>query len=459
MGRRQRQRDRTAHRLLQEHVDQVRPTFTGALVDLDEALRPDGTVPIKLISPGWGSKGYYSAEVLKRDGPAAWPAGTHMYLDHPSLTEAMDRPERSVRDLAAVLETGARWSDTHPQGPGLYAEANVFPQFRDAIAAMAPHIGVSIRARGTGRQGEAEGRTGPIVESIDDGLSCDFVTKAGRGGQVLALAEAAGLDLGDPVDLEESGTVGSRFEAGIHRDFTCRADDLYGDGRLTRDERIALSNAIGDALAAFVAAIESSNPQLYERGWWDEPADPCSPTTTDPTGEENMPITAEERAALITELRESVLEEARTAVSAELEEARSTAATEKARGDRAEHALLAGKAQARALAEAAKIDGLPQTTRLRVAEAAIAAELPTTVVDGVTVLDEAAFDAAVVKLIDAEVAYLKEAGVNIGGGQVTGAGTTGTPVATAGTDEAALAESFQALGLSESAAKTAAAGR
>lgn len=458
MGRRQRNRDRTAHRLLEEHVDGVQPTFTGALVDLDEALRPDGTVPIKLISPGWGSKGYYSAEVLKRDGPKAWPAGTHMYLDHPSLTEAMDRPERSVRDLAAVLETGARWSDTHPQGPGLYAEANVFPPFREAIAAMAPHIGVSIRARGTGRQGEAEGRTGPIVESIDDGLSCDFVTKAGRGGQVLALAEAAGLDLGDPVDLQEAGTVGSRFEAGIHSDFTCRADDLYGDGRLTRDERIALSNAIGDALAAFVAAIENTQPQLYERGWWDEPAELCDPNP-DPTEESPMPMTAEEKAAIITELRESVLEEARGAVAAELEEARTTAAAEKARGDRAEHALLAGKAQARALAEAAKIDGLPQTTRLRVAEAAIAAELPTTVVDGVTVLDEAAFDAHVTTLIDAEVAYLTEAGVTIGGGQVTGAGTTGAPAADPATNEADLAESFQALGLSESAAKTAAAGR
>ena len=62
------------------------------------------------------------------------------------------------------------------------------------------------------------------------------------------------------------------IESLIHRDFTVRADELFGDGRLTREERIALSSAIGSALSAFAADVESSVPHLLERDPWDFPA-------------------------------------------------------------------------------------------------------------------------------------------------------------------------------------------
>src|SRR3546814_15388711 len=39
--------------------------------------------------------------------------------------------------------------------------------------------------------GEAEGRTGPIIEGLADIASVDFVTRAGRGGRVLSVLESA----------------------------------------------------------------------------------------------------------------------------------------------------------------------------------------------------------------------------------------------------------------------------
>jgi len=39
---------------------------------------------IKLIAPGKGSSAFYPAEVLKRDGPQVFKAGTHVYLNHPT---------------------------------------------------------------------------------------------------------------------------------------------------------------------------------------------------------------------------------------------------------------------------------------------------------------------------------------------------------------------------------------
>lgn len=144
-----------------------------------------GNVPIKIIAPGWGSSGYYSAEVLKRDGPKAFKAGLHMYVDHPTPQEEAARPERSIKDLAAVLATDAQWQDAGKQGAGLYATAKVFGDHQEAIAERAKNIGVSIRALGQAKAGEAAGRKGPIIEAITVGKSVDFVTLPGAGGAVL----------------------------------------------------------------------------------------------------------------------------------------------------------------------------------------------------------------------------------------------------------------------------------
>lgn len=167
-------------------------TLVGDLVPLEEAVASDGALPIiKIIQPGWGSSGYYSADVLRRDGPKVFAPGLKMYWDHPTETEEAERPERSLRDLAAELVSGAEYREDGPRGPGLYAKARVFGPYREAVQELAPHIGVSIRALGRARHGEADGRQGPIVEQIVAGKSVDFVTVAGAGGEIVGLFEAA----------------------------------------------------------------------------------------------------------------------------------------------------------------------------------------------------------------------------------------------------------------------------
>jgi hypothetical protein len=158
--------------------------LTSEAVPLTEAAT-GGNIPIKIIAPGWGSSGYYSAEVLKRDGPKAFKAGLHMYVDHPTPQEEASRPERSLKDLAAVLASDAQWMENGKAGPGLYATAKVFGDHAASIAERGKSIGVSIRALGQARAGEAEGRKGPIIEAITTGKSVDFVTLPGAGGAVL----------------------------------------------------------------------------------------------------------------------------------------------------------------------------------------------------------------------------------------------------------------------------------
>ena len=157
---------------------------------VEAAVRRDGTIPVRIIQPGWGSSGYYPAEVLQRDGPQVFKAGTKMFWNHATRNEEAERPEGDLRDLAAELVNDARWIPDHPAGAGLYADAKVFEAYKPAIDDLAPHIGVSIRAAGKAQPGQAEGKPGKIITAITAARSVDFVTSPGAGGQILQLFEA-----------------------------------------------------------------------------------------------------------------------------------------------------------------------------------------------------------------------------------------------------------------------------
>jgi ribosomal protein L11 len=158
---------------------------------MERAVRSDGTIPVKIIQPGWGSSGYYPAEVLERDGPKIFTKGTKMYWNHQTATEEAERPEGDLNHLAAELVSDARYQANGPAGAGLYADAKVFEKYKAPIDDLAPHIGVSIRAYGKASQGTIEGREGPIVQELTKRRSIDFVTAPGAGGQILSLFEAA----------------------------------------------------------------------------------------------------------------------------------------------------------------------------------------------------------------------------------------------------------------------------
>lgn len=358
------------------------------------------SIALELITPGWGSSGYYSPQVLEAAGrDRVFPAGTHMYIDHPSASEDRDRPERSVRDLAAVLTTDATWN-----GSALVAEARVFAPYQQLLAEAKDAIGVSIRAAGDMEMGEAEGRRGRIITSLVHSTSVDFVTRAGRGGRITELLESARPTR---THVAEARNVGQWVESQIHKSFTVMADDMAADGRLSRDERIALSSAIGDGLAAFVASLEASSPQLYQRDIWDEPTDPQVSETRDvpvdpaggsPTQESQEDTTMPQ----IEEGRLAQLEEAAGRVQT-LESERDA---HKARADRAELALAEATARHAArpvvAAKVAESKVLGPRTQARLVESVLA-DLP--VADG-KVADDALTAAvtAAVEAAEAEIA-------------------------------------------------------
>lgn len=171
--------------------DAAAPLYEQFTPLCERAVRPDGTIGIKIIGPGWGSSGYYGRPVLERDVPRVFPPGTQMFWNHDTPTEEMERPEGDLSRLAAVTVSSPIWLDNGPKGPGMYADARPFAGYAEAIDEIGEHIGVSIRALGRQTLGEAEGKQGRIIQELVAGKSVDFVTVPGAGGAILSVFESA----------------------------------------------------------------------------------------------------------------------------------------------------------------------------------------------------------------------------------------------------------------------------
>lgn len=156
-----------------------------------------------------GSSGYYPAEVLRRDGPKAFRAGTHVYFDHPPESEELERPERSVKDLAGALIEDAHYEDGR-DGKGLFAKVQFFPDHKETIESMASVVGMSIRAAGTIEESESGQQ---VVTSIVHGLSVDIVTHAGAGGRLIEMTEKATATTTTPVVAAAASQVATLSEA------------------------------------------------------------------------------------------------------------------------------------------------------------------------------------------------------------------------------------------------------
>ena len=181
-----------------------------------------GTVPITIATPGWGSSGFYSQKVMENAVEnKVFGKGLHLYMDHPGEAERFDRPERSVRDLVGTLTDDATWQD----GTGIVAEAKIFGPYRDLFRDedFVEAIGVSLRASADTTVGEAEGRKGTIITELVEAASVDFVTRAGRGGRVMAALESARAQASEAT----TDDIRDRLERALRDDYPPDADGYH----------------------------------------------------------------------------------------------------------------------------------------------------------------------------------------------------------------------------------------
>ena len=439
-----------------------RLTFKEVGTSAALAPAPKGSTrrEVTIIQAGWGSSGYYSREMLARDGPKVFPKGTHMYMNHPSLTEDIEQPERKVENLAAVLT-----SDPVMIGNELKANADIYEHWAPLVNAVAGDIGVSIRAIGEAEPGTAEGKNGMIIDALTEGISVDFVTKAGAGGKVGMLLESA-AEIGR--EIEEARNVADWFAARIHSRFTMVADDMFGEGYLTRDERIGLSKGIGEALDAFNTFVDANMSQLKKR---DPYADPEEQGVVEETATPAAETTKE--AEMAEENRLSELEESVRELKKKDEQREEDLKEANQRAERAEDALVQERArnivnEAMTTAEAEEgedaLPELPDRAADRVRESALSGKLPMTD-DEVPKLDKDRLTERVHKAWREEAEYLSGGS---GNGKVEGMGVSesannggdgGEESELSEAEKEELVATFERRGMSHEAAVMAAEGR
>lgn len=191
----------------------------------------DGKYRIRIIVPGQGSSGIYTAENLAESAPL-FKAGTEMFIDHPTETEEWERPERSIRDYAGVFLEDA----TVGEDGALYTVCKVFSGVNELIKDKWEHIGVSINAWCADPISE-----NGIVPPIAGVRSVDFVTTPGAGGAI--------------VDLLESNRNDNYVkEAGMDKEIESKFDELKG-------EIASVIEALGSKLEAAMATIQEAKAE------------------------------------------------------------------------------------------------------------------------------------------------------------------------------------------------------
>lgn len=235
-------------RRIEEQTISLRESF------LDE----NGRGLLCIITPGEGSSGNYSREVLERDIPKIFPAGTQMFADHPTPTQEAEQPERSVRDLAARFLDDPVWLEDGPEGPAPYVNIEVDADWRSFVEAKGLNMGASINADGTYRineNGEIE------ITGLTQGKSVDFVTRAGRGGKICSLKEAArNIQNQQPIVPQSVPAPGAAADGSI----SPKESSTMAEEAKPNDERIKTLESENARLRAYPAARLAATEALKD---------------------------------------------------------------------------------------------------------------------------------------------------------------------------------------------------
>lgn len=214
------------------------------------------TVPIKIIAPGAGSSAFYPKEVLQRDGPKVFKAGTHVYVNHPTAAEEAARPEGDANNLAGVLMKDATWHESFEHkgkelGAGLYSVVKPFSDHARLFNEKGEFLGMSIRASGKAESGLKKNGL-PVLTHLTSAESVDVVTRAGAGGMILTeSARTAATEGAEDMDMKEVKRLIDESNAPL-KERALRGDAMVAGVRALADvslsesaKQMVIENVIG----------------------------------------------------------------------------------------------------------------------------------------------------------------------------------------------------------------------
>lgn len=207
----------------------------------------------RVIKAGQGSSGFYSESMLQEYGPTAFPAGTHVYINHKSMSDEWERPERGVEDIGGVLETDATFN-----GDGLYATIRFTERALPLVEELKDHIGLSIYA--VGEAEEMDGGVNVTKLMFSPFNSVDLVTRPGAGGAVLELMESY-RETNSSARIETTKVASSDAPTVSEREAMTEEDIT----KIVEAVKAAITeplNAIAESLKPAVSESVSTEPDL-----------------------------------------------------------------------------------------------------------------------------------------------------------------------------------------------------
>ena len=155
------------------------------------SVNTDGSRRVRLLSPGQGSSGFYSAEVISGYIAEALPKGSLVYLDHTSESDVIEREgTRSIKDIAGKFLSDPVYEATAAEGAGSYANIKFTRGVEPLIEDVGDAIAVSIEIY----KGKKDAK-GNITEMGYHPLnSLAIVPVGGRDGRIFESFRASALE-------------------------------------------------------------------------------------------------------------------------------------------------------------------------------------------------------------------------------------------------------------------------
>lgn len=241
-------------------------------VPLSEATIEDkGVARVVVIKAGFNSdkSRFYPADMLRRDYGVF--EGAKMYADHPTESEANERPERSIRDWVATLT-----DVTADEAGTITGVANIHKSWlMETLASLRDkkllsEMGISINAIGSASKATIEDVETLVVEKLVTSPfnSVDFVTEPGAGGEVTLYEADRNRDIDlvgiaalkerrpDLVQVIESDAMASmQQEVKQMLDTEARVKELEGENAKLVVQRDGLQSQVTEAEKAQAKAV------------------------------------------------------------------------------------------------------------------------------------------------------------------------------------------------------------
>ena len=229
----------------------TRMTITYFTEAVSEApvKKGNGRWLVAIATPGQGSSGHYSEDMLKEYGPVAFPAGAKSFINHEG--------SRNPKDMIGTYPEGAYWDDSRKQ---LMGELQTFSHWQAFVEEVGPHCGMSIYMAG---ESDTDGNVTKLLEDRQNGA--DLVSYPGLEGSGLVeqmLESARAGSETPPAALAEDTNDGKDATRMTDEQFT-ELKSMFADAIATKTAEAQVTAqveadeaAVAEAVEAFEAASE-----------------------------------------------------------------------------------------------------------------------------------------------------------------------------------------------------------